>query len=131
MNDPFQTPGAFSWVELTTTDPQAAQAFYAQVFGWTFEPMSMGEGPPYQVIQAGGSGIGGIMAPPAGAPAQMPPAWSAYVTVADIDATAAMVAELGGKVLVAPMEIPTVGRMAVFQDPQGAMISAIAYFPQT
>jgi hypothetical protein len=57
----------------------------------------------------------------------MPPAWGAYVTVDDVDATLAKCSALGGKVLVPPMDVPTVGRMAVIQDPQGATISVIAY----
>jgi len=57
----------------------------------------------------------------------MPPMWGAYVTVADCDASAASCRELGGKVCVRPMDIPGVGRFALLQDPQGAMISVMAY----
>jgi uncharacterized protein len=57
----------------------------------------------------------------------MPPAWGCYVTVDDVDATLEKCAALGGKVLVPPMDVPTVGRMAVIQDPQGATLSVITY----
>jgi len=122
----FTTAGAVSWTELATPDPEAAKAFYGKLFGWRFDMMDMGSGP-YHVIKLGADdAIGGIMSPPPGAPA-MPPMWGAYVTVADCDASAALCRELGGKVCAGPMDIPGVGRFALLQDPQGAMISAIAY----
>jgi predicted enzyme related to lactoylglutathione lyase len=123
--DPYQTHGAFSWSELTTSDPAKAGAFYAALFGWKVDTMDMGTGP-YHVVKAGDASVGGIMGPPPGAPA-MPPAWVPYVTVTDVDATAKQCTELGGKLLVPPMDIPTVGRMAVLQDPQGATINVITY----
>jgi predicted enzyme related to lactoylglutathione lyase len=57
----------------------------------------------------------------------MPPAWGGYVTVDDVDAVVVRVAGLGGRVLLAPTDIPTVGRFATIQDPQGATISLITY----
>jgi predicted enzyme related to lactoylglutathione lyase len=57
----------------------------------------------------------------------MPPNWGAYVTVDDVDATAVLAEKLGGKILVPPTDIPTVGRFSVIQDPQGAVLSAITY----
>jgi uncharacterized protein len=125
--DPFKTHGAISWAELTTPDPAAAGAFYGKLFGWSVEAMDMGTGP-YHVFKVGGSPLGCIMAPPPGVP-PMPPHWGSYVTVAKCDNTAAQCKALGGKVIVAPMDIPTVGRMAVIQDPQGALISVISYLP--
>jgi hypothetical protein len=126
--DPFQTAGAVSWTELTTPDPAAAQAFYGALFGWRFQTMDMGQGA-YHVIKVGEDGaIGGIMATPPEAKG-MPPMWGSYVTVADCDATAAQCTALGGKVCVGPMDIPTVGRFAMLQDPQGATICCIAYTP--
>jgi uncharacterized protein len=122
-DDVYKTPGAFSWNELMTRDPDAAAAFYGQLFGWTFEKMDMGM--PYQVIKADGTSVGGLMGMPPNAPPM--PMWGSYVTVADADATAKRCTELGGKVLNPPMDIPTIGRFVVLQDPQGAVISAIAY----
>ena len=126
--DPFNTVGAFSWAELTTADPVAATEFYGKLFGWTFSPMDMGTGP-YHVINAGESSVGGVMAPPPGAP-PMPPHWGSYVTVAQCDDTVAQCTALGGTVLVPPLDIPNVGRMAVLQDPQGAVINVISYLPR-
>jgi len=123
-DDVYKTPGAFSWTELMTSNPDAAAAFYGQLFGWTFEKMDMGM--PYQVVKVAGTSVGGLMGMPPGV-AGMPPNWCPYVTVADADATAKRCTELGGKVLNGPMDIPTVGRFVVLQDPQGAVINAIAY----
>ena len=123
--DAFKTHGAFSWSELNTDDPKKAVAFYTELFGWTSESMDMGTGP-YHVIKVGDASIGGISAKPPGTE-KMPSMWGSYVTVDDIDKTAKQCAKLGGKVLMGPMDIPTVGRMAVMQDPQGAIINAITY----
>jgi predicted enzyme related to lactoylglutathione lyase len=125
MMDVYKTHGAFSWCELTTTDPQAAAEFYGALFGWTVKNMDMGTGP-YHVANVGADAVGGIMGMPPGAP-PMPPHWGAYVTVDNVDETLAKCTALGGKVLVPPMDVPTVGRMAVIQDPQGATLSVMTY----
>lgn len=117
--------GAFSWSELMTSDVAAAKAFYSQLFGWTTEDMSMPD-MNYTVVKVADQSVGGIMATPPEAQG-MPPMWGVYVTVTDVDATAKRTEELGGKVLVAPQDIPNVGRFCVIQDPQGAVISAITY----
>ncbi|MBA4178014.1 MAG: VOC family protein [Leptothrix sp. (in: Bacteria)] len=124
--DVYKTHGAFSWSELMTTDPAAAAQFYGKLFGWTVKDM----GPQmqhYQVVNVGESGVGGIMGLPEGAPPEAWPQWGCYVTVDDVEATLAKCAELGGATLVPPMDVPGVGRMAVLRDPQGAMLSVIAY----
>ncbi len=121
----FQTPGAFSWTELMTSDAGKAAEFYGALFGWKLETMDMGQGP-YHVIKSGDSAIGGIMkTPPTAGPT--PPAWSCYVTVAKVEDTVQKCESLGGKLLAGPMDIPNVGRFAVLQDPQGAVINVIAY----
>ena len=123
--DVYKTHGAFSWSELTTSDPAAAATFYGKLFGWTTEVMDMGTGP-YMVTKVGETSVGGIMGPPPGAPS-MPPHWGCYVTVNNVDDTLAQCAALGGATLVPAMDVPGVGRMAVIQDPQGAVISVMAY----
>ena len=125
--DPYQTHGAFSWSELVTPDPAAAARFYGQLFGWKTEAMDMGNGP-YHVVKVGETSVGGIMGLPPNAP-PMPPHWGCYVTVDDVDAVVAQAGSLGGGVLVPPMEVPGVGRMAVIRDPQGAALNVITYSP--
>jgi len=120
--------GAFGWTELMTDDPAAAAEFYAKIFGWETEDMEMSgmDGMKYTVLKTGGESVGGIMAKPPECGA-MPPAWSTYVTVDDVDAVAGQVETLGGKMVKPPMDIPSVGRFCVLQDPQGAVICAITY----
>ena len=123
----YATPGAFSWTELMTADPKASIAFYGQLLGWNFDTVDMGQGD-YHVIKAGGTAVGGMMGHLPGQ-AGAPTMWSSYVTVSDADATATQCAALGGKVLAGPMDIPTVGRFAVLQDPMGAVFNVMAYKP--
>jgi predicted enzyme related to lactoylglutathione lyase len=126
-DDVYKTPGAFSWSELMTSDPQAACTFYNQLFGWKIEAgedKGMGL---YHHIEVDGTAIGGIMAKPPGMPAGAPSMWGCYVTVADLDQTLSTVQRLGGKVLVPPMDVEGVGRMAVIGDPQGAALSVMQY----
>jgi hypothetical protein len=113
------TPGAMTWNELMTTDPKAAMDFFGQLFGWTYDPMDMGE-MVYNVIMNNGRPNGGIMQQPpdmAGAP----PFWMVYFSVADIDAAAEKVKSLGGSIMGDKIvDAGDIGRMAPSTDPQGA-----------
>lgn len=122
----FKTHGAFSWSELLTSDPDKAAEFYGKLFGWQVDTMPGGPpgAPPYRVLKVGDTAVGGLMASPQPG---MPPAWGVYVTVDNVDETVAEVKRLGGKVLMDIMDVPTVGRMATIQDPQGAVLSVITY----
>lgn len=125
-SDVYQTPGAFSWNELSSPDPKAACDFYAALFGWRFDTMNMGQGD-YHVIKVGDEGVGGVM------PQQQPgPAtWGAYITVESCDATVEKAQGLGATLCAGPFDIPGVGRMAVLQDPQGAVVQVINYVPRS
>ena len=124
--DPMQTHGAFSWNELITSDPAKAAEFYGSLFGWTIESMEMPGVGVYRVIKVGDQPMAGLMATPPGA-GGMPPAWGSYVTVQNVDSTVEAAQRLGGQVLVPVMDVPGVGRMAVLQDPQGAVVNVITY----
>jgi hypothetical protein len=112
-------PGTPSWVDLGTADTQAAARFYGELFGWSagFDPRP----------EAGGYGMFTLRERPvAGIGPQMnpgPPHWAVYVSVADVDASAAKVGEKGGKLLAGPMDVFTAGRMAVAQDKEGSPFS--------
>lgn len=123
MADQFKEQGAFSWLELSTPDLAGSRAFYSRLFGWKTEPWSGAED--YALIKVGSREVGGMT--PLRPGQRKPAGWGAYVTVTDVDATAAKADELGGEVLVPPTEIPRVGRFCVIQDPQGAVITAITY----
>lgn len=112
--------GRFCWYELMTTDPKAAEGFYAKVVGWSTQPFP-GMDPPYTTWMAGERPVGGLMELPAEARAGgAPPNWMPYVAVEGADATVERVRSLGGKLEFGPQAIPGVGRFAVLSDPQGA-----------
>lgn len=120
--NPAKTHGAFSWSELMTPDRAAGAAFYSKLFGWSTEVRDMGM--PYTLASLNGAPVAGMMDMVGPG---IPPNWSFYVTVDDVDALAARAVELGGKIQVQPMDVPDVGRFCGFFDPQGAFISAITY----
>jgi len=111
----------FVWYELMTSDAPAAEAFYRSVIGWQTADAGM-PGMRYTILSAGTAGIAGLLALPAEAAAGgVPPNWTGYIGVADVDAMAARVREAGGAVHHPPEDIPGVGRFAVVADPDGAV----------
>lgn len=114
--------GTPSWHELATTDYEAALRFYAELFGWSAtEAMDMGGGAIYQLFGLGdGEPLGGIFNKPPEMPVS---AWNVYWEVADVDAAAARIPGLGGRILTEPMEVPGGGRIVQGVDAQGAMFS--------
>ena len=118
------TLGKFVWRELFTRDKAAAKAFYGGLFGWTFEDKPMGPDWSYTLVNAGGVQIAGIMdlADLPGGGEQVPPHWASYVSVADVDAAKDRAVARGAKLLSDCMDIPGVGRFAVIQDQQGAVL---------
>jgi len=113
----YIVPGHFSWNELVTSDLDAANKFYTSVFGW--EHAEHPDSPrPYYLFQQEGEDIGGMMSLPNAA---ISPQWLSYIKVEDADGIAAKAQKLGGKLLAKPYDVPGVGRIAVIQDPQGAI----------
>lgn len=111
----------FVWYELMTSDPAAAAAFYRQVIGWNIADSGM-PGMQYTLLSAGASTVAGLMALPDDAKARaVPPNWTGYVGVADVDAMAARIRDAGGAIHHPPQDIPGVGRFAVAADPHGAV----------
>jgi uncharacterized protein len=110
-------PGTVIWNELITDNP-AAVTFYEQVLGVTTAVADMGADK-YTMFQVGGTEVGGTTPPMMEG---VPNHWHVYFSVADADATAAKIQELGGSVMVAPFDTP-IGKMAVVTDPQGAVFS--------
>lgn len=112
-----RTPGAPSWVDLSTSDVEAAIAFYAALLGWHVErsetPMGM-----YAIGAVGELQVAGMMAAESGTDA--PPAWTVFFTVADVDVALAAVQAAGGAVLQPGFDLPD-GRIGVAADPTGGM----------
>ena len=119
-----KTPGAFCWSELATNDTAAAGEFYAKLFDWSMKSDSSET--PYTEFSIGGRPIAGMLALTP-RHRDIPPNWLPYVTVADCEASAARVTELGGKVIVPPTDVPEVGKFAVFFDPGSAGLAVIQF----
>ncbi len=118
--------GSFSWAELATSDPAAAKSFYEKLFGWSAKDNPMGPGPQdvYSTLQVSGKDVGALFPMPADQKQQgVPPHWTTYVAVKSADETAAKAKSLGGKMIAEPFEVMTFGRMAVIQDPFGAIFA--------
>ncbi len=117
-------PGTFCYVELATTDPDAAGEFYREMFGWMRSDMDMGEQGTYTQFVRGEKVTGAMhRLTPDQVGAQVPPHWGQYIAVQDVDAVTEKAKALGGNVLFGPFDVAEAGRMAVLQDPQGATFS--------
>ena len=111
--------GVPSWVDIGTPDPPAAVSFYSGLFDWEGQDMGEEAGH-YTIVTKGGKQVAAI------SPAQDPgpPRWTTYVNVDDVDAVAAKAEAAGGTVIMAPMDVMTAGRMAIFADTTGAVVAA-------
>lgn len=125
---PVQILGRHVWSELMTTDTRAAETFYDTVIGWTSEPFGHSPMPYTQFKRSGGAGVAGLMTTPDGM--NMPPFWSMYIAVPDLDEAVAHAKRLGGSELSGVIEVPTVGRMQMLKDPQGAAFYVIQPEPR-
>ena len=112
-------PGTPSWVEFSTPDLDASIAFYGGLFGWEVpESENAEQTGGYRLAMKDGRPAAGMM--PKMDEGQ-PTAWATYLSVDDAAATAAAVTDAGGTVMVEPMDVMDLGRMAVFVDPGGAV----------
>ena len=116
------THGEVWWTELMTRDPAGSRAYSSATCGWTFEKMPMGDGD-YHLAKKGDRMVAGMM-DMTGMPSMddLPPHWNSYFAVDDIDAVCAATTAAGGKVLQAPWDMPGTGRIAMLQDPTGAVM---------
>jgi len=121
-------PGALTWNQLTTNDPEAAVAFYTELFGWNTEELGQGDVRFWSVRNSEGWLNGGVMAPPPGTDA--PPHWAPYFASGGLEDHRARVEELGGRALSPIMPVPA-GELFVAQDDQGAVfgLSAAEFDP--
>lgn len=111
-------PGTPCWFDLLSPDAEAAAAFYAQVFGWTYD-VGEAEHGHYHTAMVDGRPAAGIGQREEGS--QDPSAWTVHLAADDAEAMADRVTELGGSLSNGPMEVPGMGRLAIVQDPGGAV----------
>jgi uncharacterized protein len=113
-NQPDGTP---TWIDLAIPDLERAMGFYGALFAWEFQV-----GPPetmhYTQCLLGGRRVAALAQHPD--PAATAFWWNVYLATADCDVTAKRVTDAGGGIVMAPMDIPGQGRMAIATDPVGA-----------
>lgn len=117
-------PGAWTWNDLATRDPDAASAFHEGMFGWSFREVAPG----YWSISKGDLLIGGMRSMDTDPP-ETPPHWMPYFVADDLDRAGAEVERLGGRILVPVREVPS-GRFLVFSDPSGAFAGLLEMGPE-
>lgn len=114
-------PGTPSWVDLGTTDAEAARSFYGELMGWSFE-VGTPETANYANAQVRGKNVAGIYElSPEMREQGVPPNWTTYIAVSDADKVSQQVQEAGGQIMMGPMDVMEYGRMAIAQDPTGAV----------
>lgn len=117
-------PGKFNWFDLMTPDMAASKKFYGGLFGWQAADQPSDGGGPYALFQKEEDPVTGV-----GAMSQemiasgMPPVWNAYVHVTELEAALERVLARGGKVVFDPIDVMDHGRLAYFQDPEGAVLA--------
>jgi len=120
-NIDHHAPGSFCWIELATSDQNAAKSFYGALFGWKTNDIPMGPDGVYTMFELDGrEAAAGYTLRPDQQSAGVPPNWMIYVAVANADETASRVAGLGGTVLAPAFDVQEHGRMSIIQDPTGA-----------
>jgi predicted enzyme related to lactoylglutathione lyase len=119
--------GRFVWYELTTSDVDAAKAFYTELLGWGTQDASMPD-MAYTVFTVGRASVSGLLNLPEDAKKKGErPSWIGYVGVNDVDATADRAKQLGGAVQVPPTDIPNISRFSVVADPQTARLALLKW----
>ena len=110
-----------AWVDLSSSDAAASREFYSKLFGWNIEVNQDPQYGGYALAKVGGHDVAGIGPKMS---QEAPTAWSVYIGTPDAEEVAKKVEAAGGKVVMAPFAVGDQGKMAVFQDPTGAFISA-------
>lgn len=121
-------PNSYSWSELITTDTETSKQFYGEVFGWGSQTHGEGTPMPYTEWKIGDRSVAGMMPKPPMMPAEVPPQWGVYFAVDGTEAAMDKVKELGGQVIMGPMDVEP-GKIAVVSDPQGAVFNIITLSP--
>jgi len=121
---PEYKPGTFCWVELGTSNSEAAKSFYTNLFGWSYVDNPVGPDMVYTMLKLDGKDVGALyQLSPEMTAEGIPPNWLSYVSVASADETANKAKAEGATLLKGPFDVFTVGRMAVVQDPTGAVFA--------
>lgn len=114
--------GTFSWIDLATTDGNAAKQFYKTLFSWDAEDMPTDEGGNvYTMLRLEGLNVAGLYEMPPDMAKTMPANWFSYISVDDAAAYTQKARELGATIIQEPFQAMEHGHAAVIQDPTGAV----------
>ena len=115
-------PGTFCWADLGTPDAAAAKRFYIAMFGWTTEERPMGPDASYTMLTLEGRSVAALYQQETAA-VGVQPQWLSYISVESVNQSAERAKALGGAVLMEPFDVLDVGRVAMVQDPTGAVVA--------
>jgi uncharacterized protein len=119
--------GSIGWTDLTVKDAAGVRKFYEEVVGWQATEVNMGSYSDYCMNEpATGKTIAGICHA-SGVNAELPPVWLIYITVEDLEKSAARCVELGGQVIAGPRPAGEQGRYCVIRDTAGAVVGLFEY----
>ena len=117
-------PGTFCWVDLATTDAEAAKRFYTELFGWTSTDVPAGDAGTYTMLEKAGKNVCALYQMDEAMQKQTPvPYWLSYVSVQNVNESTEKAKTLGGQVLQPPCDVMESGRMSLIQDPTGAVFA--------
>ena len=126
-----QGAGCFCWVDLAAGDARRAQDFYGGLFGWT-ACEDRANGGVFTRLALGNREVGSVyQLQRAHLERGVPSHWTPYVRVDDIDAATRQTAALGGEVMIAPVTVADMARIAIIVDPVGAHLGLWQPLPQT
>ncbi|WP_321476275.1 VOC family protein [uncultured Paludibaculum sp.] len=103
--------------EIGCRDQAKTSEFFSKLFGWQIQAA----GPAYNIDTGSGQGIAGHITSLGHEPLNYT---MFYVDVEDVQAALDKATELGGKMIVGPIKIPT-GTFAWFSDPDGNTIGLL------
>lgn len=116
--------GKFVWVDLITPDVAGARQFYGSLFGWSFAQLGTGRGA-YTLAYQAGEPVGGLAEREAKPGQERQARWVAFMSVADVTASARRVTDQGGRLLIPSRAVDGRGDMAIVADPDGAPFGLI------
>ncbi|MCX5045629.1 VOC family protein [Aldersonia sp. NBC_00410] len=119
MPEPTTPIGAPCWIDLISSEPARAAAFYTALFGWTADTGGDPELGEYTMLRKDEKAIAGLSAQQEGNPYGN--VWTVYMSTPDAAASADKAAAAGGTVLLPPVRVPGMGTLAMIGDPAGAV----------
>jgi predicted enzyme related to lactoylglutathione lyase len=112
--------GKIGWIDISVDDATGLRDFYKSVVGWNSEDVSMGDYNDYSMAMPGTGDVVTGICHARGSNAELQGGWLVYITVADVQASAAACTAHGGNVIVEPRGLAG-GQFCVIEDPSGAI----------